>query len=104
MLAHIEAVETEDFGCTLEWDRQHPPVDLPEKRRERLKARVEQERRNGSKAFLKVVAAEEGISIPRLKQLIYKKSEPEKSESTNQWTALLGMPDRTSSKKPKPKS
>lgn len=96
VLAHIEAIETEDFGCTVERDRQHPPVNSPEERRKRLKARVEEERRKGTKAFLKVVAEEEGISIPRLKQLIYIKSEPEKSESTNRWTTLLGMPDRAS--------
>lgn len=70
--------------------------ELPEKRRERLKVRVNQERAKGTKAFLKVVAAEEGISIPRLKQLVYEKPEP-----ANKWTAIL---PKTSSKKAKPKS
>jgi hypothetical protein len=39
-------------------------------RRERLKKRVQAERTKGSKAFLKVVAEEEGISVSRLKQLL----------------------------------
>ena len=40
-------------------------------RRDRLKARVEALRRKGIRAFLKVVAEEEGISVSRLKQLIH---------------------------------
>lgn len=99
VLAHVEAVEAEDFGCADEGSRQHPPVGSPEKRRERLKARVEQERGKGTKAFLQVVAAEEGISVARLKQLTYEKPGP-----ANKWTALLGTPDRPSSKKPRTKS
>lgn len=43
-------------------------------RRERLVARVREERKKGSRAFLKVVAAEEGISASRLKQIL--KTEP----------------------------
>lgn len=95
----IEAVEAEDFGSAVEGDREHPSVGSPEKRRERLKARVEKERGKGTKAFLQVVAAEEGISVARLKQLTYQKREP-----ANKWTALLGSPDSPSLRKPRPKS
>jgi hypothetical protein len=96
LLAQVEAVEAEDFGSAVDGDLQHPSVDPPEKRRERLRARVEKERGKGTKAFLQVVAAEEGISVARLKQLTYAKPEP-----ANKWTALLGTPDRPSSKKPR---
>lgn len=39
-------------------------------RRERLTARVREERKRGTRAFLKVVAAEEGITASRLKQIL----------------------------------
>lgn len=55
----------------------------PEARRERLKARVGEEKASGTKAFLKKVAEEEGISVPRLKQIVYAKPEP-----TNTWLSL----------------
>jgi len=70
-------------------------VEAAEQRRERLIARVNQERAKGTRGFLKVVAEKEGISVPRLKQLVYGKPEP-----ANKWTAIL---PKTSSKKAKPK-
>lgn len=45
-------------------------------RRERLKKRVRTLKAQGVKAFLKVVAEEEGISVSRLKQLLREKPEP----------------------------
>lgn len=48
-------------------------------RRERLKKRVNELKAKGVKAFLKTVAEEEGISIPRLKQLLKEDSKPAKS-------------------------
>jgi hypothetical protein len=39
-------------------------------RRERIKKRVQAEKAKGTKAFLKAVAEEEGISVTRLKQLL----------------------------------
>lgn len=48
----------------------------PEARRERLKARVGEVKATGTKAFLKVVAEEEGLSVSRLKQLVAKKTVP----------------------------
>ena len=39
-------------------------------RRDRIKARVRAEKEKGTRAFLKVVAEEEGISVSRLKQLV----------------------------------
>lgn len=41
-----------------------------EKRRERLRKRVDEEKSKGNRAFLKTVAEEEGFSTSRLKQLI----------------------------------
>ena len=45
-------------------------IEKPEERKARLIARVKQERAKGTKAFLQVVAEEEGVSTSRLKQLI----------------------------------
>jgi hypothetical protein len=48
-------------------------------RRDRIKARVQAEKEKGTKAFLKVVAAEEGISVSRLKQIV--KNDPASDEN-----------------------
>ena len=57
-----------------ELDNLGPPVEeSPVQRRERLKTRVNQEKAKGTRAFLKVVAQEEGISVTRLKQLLQDK-------------------------------
>jgi len=40
-------------------------------RRERIKKRVQAEKQKGNRAFLKTVAETEGISVPRLKQLLH---------------------------------
>lgn len=45
-------------------------------RSERLTKRVRAEKARGTKAFLKVVAKDEGISVSRLKQVLGKKSKP----------------------------
>lgn len=45
-------------------------------RRERLKKRVQVLKTKGTKAFLKAVAEEEGISVSRLKQLLREETEP----------------------------
>lgn len=74
-------------------------VESAEQRRERLKARVNQERSKGTKAFLQVVAAEEGFTVSRLKQLIYEKPEP-----ANKWAAMLAPTGRTNPRKSKPKT
>lgn len=73
-------------------------TESAEQRRERLKARVAQERSRGTKAFLRVVAEEEGFTVSRLKQLIYEKPEP-----SNKWTAMLSTAGRASPKKSKTK-
>jgi len=69
----------------------------PEARRARLKARVGEEKAKGTKAFLQVVADEEGISVSRLKQLTSAKPEP-----VNMWSDLAASPAHPSSKKIKP--
>jgi len=50
-------------------------------RRERLKKRVRVLKAQGVKAFLKTIAEEEGISIPRVKQLLQGKTPSRTSES-----------------------
>ncbi len=66
----------------------------PEARRERLKARVGEEKARGTKPFLQVVAEEEGISVSRLKQIVYAKPEP-----TNTWLSLATpIPKKTTPK------
>lgn len=45
-------------------------AESPEQRRQRLKARVQALKARGIKAFLKVLAEEEGLSASRLKQLL----------------------------------
>lgn len=62
----------------------------PEARRERLKNRVGEEKAKGTKAFLQVVAEEEGLSVSRLKQLVPKKTEP-----TTIWTGLYPSSKKT---------
>ncbi len=49
-------------------------------RRERLKKRVQAVKAKGTKAFLKTVAEEEGISSSRLKQLLREEPEPTKAQ------------------------
>lgn len=70
--------------------------ETPEKRRQRLKNRVKQERAKGTKSFLIVVAEEERISVSRLKQLV--KEEP---LTTGNWFDPKPKPRGAISKKPK---
>lgn len=53
-------------------------AESADQRRERLRARVREVKAKGTRAFLKVVAAEEGVSSSRLKQLV---AEPRKAIS-----------------------
>ena len=61
-------------------------AESAEKRRERLKARVQLVKARGNRAFLKIVAEEEGFSVSRLKQILGR--EPETP------TARFGSPAR----------
>lgn len=45
-------------------------AETPEERRTRLRERVGQEKAKGTRAYLRTVSEEEGVSISRLKQLI----------------------------------
>lgn len=56
-------------------------VESAAHRRERLKKRVQAVKAKGTKAFLKAVAEEEGISVSRLKQLLNDDTEPAKPRS-----------------------
>lgn len=71
------------------------PAESPDERRQRLKGRVAAEKRKGTKAFNEVVAAEEGLSVSRLKQLV---AEPKPAADT--WAAPLAGLAGASSKKP----
>ena len=79
-------------------------IESPDARKARLIARVNQEKAKGTRAFLQVVADEEGINVSRLKQIIYEK---QKSDSTttpaNLWAGLQAQQKRPSSKKPQTK-
>lgn len=57
-------------------DKPTSNTETPSARRERLKARIAEEKARGRRAFLRTVAAEEGISVQRLKQIVYVKSAP----------------------------
>jgi len=56
-------------------------VESAEKRRERIRKRVDELQAKGVKAFLKTVAEEEGLSISRIKQLIQEDSPAPKKKS-----------------------
>ena len=73
--------------------------ESPQQRKERLRKRIAQERTKGTKAFLEVVAKEEGRSVSRLKQLIATDTSDE-----NSWTTGLAPTKRqTSSRRKKHK-
>lgn len=79
-------------------------AEAPEARRARLKARVREEKAKRTKAFLQVVAEEEGISQSRLKQLIKDDAPLEDDGLKNSpWSDLLTKTKQTSSKKTNPK-
>ena len=74
-------------------------AEAPERRRERLRVRVREEKARGTKAFLRRVAEEEGISISRLKQLTAEEAAP-----AGQWAGLTaGQKKGPASKGVKPK-
>jgi len=74
-------------------------TEAPAQRRERLRARVREERARGTKAFLRRVAEEEGISVSRLKQLTSEDPSP-----AGMWAGLTtGQKKGTGSKRIKPK-
>lgn len=74
-------------------------TEAPEKRRERLRARVREEKTKGTKAFLRRVAEEEGISVSRLKQLTSEVPSP-----VDMWAGLTpGQKKGAASKRIKPK-
>lgn len=70
------------------------PAESPDERRQRLKLRVATEKRRGTKAFLQVVAAEEGLSPSRLKQLL-----ATQKPVTDTWVAPLVALAEAGSKK-----
>ena len=77
-------------------------TETPEARKERLIARVNQEKAKGTRAFLLVVAEEEGIHKSRLQQIIYGKQNSNSiTAPANPWASLQVKKTRPSSKKPK---
>jgi hypothetical protein len=60
-------------------------------RRERLKKRVQEEKVKGTRAFLKVVAEEEGIHRSRLKQIIYN-DKPSNQDPASAWLSKKTLP------------
>lgn len=78
-------------------------AENPEVRRARLKARVGEEKAKGTKAFLRTVAEEEGISSSRLKQLIGNNHAEADALKNSSWSGLLITTKQTSSKKSRSK-
>ncbi|MHB1175453.1 MAG: hypothetical protein ACYCZJ_10060 [Sulfuriferula sp.] len=81
----IEVLAIEENALTLDKDELIRRVDKPAgetgdpvARRIRIKARVHEEKVKGTKAFIQVVAKEEGISASRIKQLVSTKRVPVK--------------------------
>jgi hypothetical protein len=87
-----EVLMLDNSGLTLDKKSLFRLVDSPvasagdsesrENREVRLKREVAAEKDRGNKAFLKTVAANEGISIPRLKQILSRKPSPKKTGVT----------------------
>lgn len=75
-------------------------AETPEARRERIKARIREEKAKGTKAFLRAVADEEGLSPSRIKQLV-KDDTPSKNDDSKKslWADLAINTKQTSSKK-----
>ena len=94
-MSHVEAIEVEDFDKVF---TNPDATETQEIRRKRLKLRIQQEKVKGTRAFNKVVADEEGISLSRLKQILLDKSVP-----NNSWPPLASSSRQTSSKKPSSK-
>lgn len=99
----IEVLTIEENILTLDkaelirlMDKPAGDTETPEARRTRLKARVLDEKAKGTKAFLQVVAKEEGITDSRLKQLVSTKHEP-----INVWAGLTTPSKLPASKKPR---
>jgi len=101
-------------GISIPWDKsvlQNFPAfrtkaESPHDRRSRLALRVMQEKTKGTKAFLKVVAEEEGIGKSRLQQILKAASATNakpKQNSTNTWQAVLDPEKQTNEKNPKGK-
>lgn len=97
----VDALELDDQGLIVERRALLRCVDNPvaaagnkesaEQRRERLVARVQEEKAKGTRGFLKKVAAEERITDGRLKQIIYKK-EP---QPVGIWSGLASTSKKT---------
>ncbi len=95
-VAEVEAIELADFGAAIQTES---PKESPEARRRRLTARVDQERKRGTRGFLAVVAAEEGLSISRLKQLT--QAPKAKAPKAADWLGPVQSLDRAGSKRKK---
>ena len=63
------------------------PAETREQRTERLRRRVAEEKSKGNRAFNKTVAAEEGIHVTRLKQLLQPAQKPAKG-TAGPWAGL----------------
>ncbi|MEW5864182.1 MAG: hypothetical protein AB1773_11430 [Pseudomonadota bacterium] len=99
----VDALELKDDCIIIDRRMLNRCVDRPvagagdtesaEQRRKRLRERVRMEKAKGTRAYLRAVAEEEGISPSRLKQLI---AEPKKPASA--WSVLGHSSSRTVSK------
>lgn len=87
----------EELGSGVKaYPRSRNSQETPEMRRQRLSARIQEEKAKGTRAYLKVVAQGEGISISRLKQLT-----AQKTDTSRKWSGLTASSSQSSSKKSK---
>ena len=97
-VSEIQAVESEDFGPAR---LLAPGPESSEERRNRLRRRAEVLRAAGAPGLLKTVAAEEGVSISRIKQLIYDGKSKPLTRAPASWIPPVSSQDRASPTKRK---
>ena len=97
-VSDIEAIESTDFGLAASCEL---GSESAEERRLRLRRRVAKMRAAGVKAFLRDVAAEEGLSVSRIKQLLDDSTGKPRPKKTANWISPVSTQDRTSQGKKK---
>jgi hypothetical protein len=76
-------------------------IETPEQRTQRLLGRRDALQRQGMKAFLQVIAQEEGLSVSMVKKILSRKKQPQ--DSLTGWAAgLVSGQGVSSNKKRKP--
>ncbi len=74
------AIAIHEFAVITMSSQSHEAVETTEERRHRLRAEKNAEKAKGTKAFAKVVADREGITVRRLHEIIAEETKPVLSE------------------------